>query len=66
VVQGTGRFARLMRLLLALPTPVFGLVLGREWFAEPARKADSRSDEALAADAGQPSRPAQGTAGAAL
>jgi LmbE family N-acetylglucosaminyl deacetylase len=60
VVQGTGRFARLMRLLLALPTPVFGLVLGREWFAEAAQNADSRSDDALAADAGQPSRPPQG------
>ena len=34
VVQGTGRLARLMRLLLVLPAPVFGLVLGREWFAE--------------------------------
>jgi LmbE family N-acetylglucosaminyl deacetylase len=45
VVEGTGRFARLMRLLLALPTPVFGLVLGREWFAEAAPEADSRSDD---------------------
>jgi LmbE family N-acetylglucosaminyl deacetylase len=34
VVQGTGRLARLMRLLIALPAPIFGLVLGREWFAE--------------------------------
>jgi hypothetical protein len=24
-----------MRLLTALPTPVFGLLLGREWLAEP-------------------------------
>lgn len=29
------RTSRLARLLLALPAPVFGLVLGREWFAEP-------------------------------
>ncbi len=34
VVQGSGRLARLMRLLVALPVPVFGLVLGSEWFAE--------------------------------
>ncbi len=35
-VQGTGGLARLMRLLLALPAPVFGVILGREWFAEAA------------------------------
>lgn len=33
--QATGRSARLMRLLLAVPSPVFGLVLGFEWFAAP-------------------------------
>jgi LmbE family N-acetylglucosaminyl deacetylase len=62
VVQGTGRFARLMRLLLAVPAPVFGLVLGREWFAEAAPKTDSRTDEAVAADTRQPSGPTQGSA----
>jgi LmbE family N-acetylglucosaminyl deacetylase len=65
VVQGTGRFARLMRLLLAVPAPVFGLVLGREWFAEAGPKTDSRSDDAVAADTGQPIGPTQGSAGAA-
>jgi LmbE family N-acetylglucosaminyl deacetylase len=40
VVRGTGRFGRLMRLLIALPAPVFGLLLGREWFAEAAATAD--------------------------
>lgn len=34
-LHGGGRGARLMRLLAALPTPVFGLLLGREWLAEP-------------------------------
>jgi LmbE family N-acetylglucosaminyl deacetylase len=31
---GAGRSARLMRLLIRLPVPVFALLLGREWFAE--------------------------------
>lgn len=31
----TGRSARLARLLLAAPLPVFALALGVEWFAEP-------------------------------
>jgi LmbE family N-acetylglucosaminyl deacetylase len=30
-----GRSARLFRLLVRLPTPIFGLLLGREWFVEP-------------------------------
>lgn len=34
-VGGTGRAARLFRLAIALPAPVFGLAAGREWFAEP-------------------------------
>jgi LmbE family N-acetylglucosaminyl deacetylase len=33
-VCGRGRSARLQRVLVA-PVPVFGLVCGREWFAEP-------------------------------
>jgi LmbE family N-acetylglucosaminyl deacetylase len=33
-VDGTGRVAPLFRLLLRLPVPVFGLLLGREWFVE--------------------------------
>lgn len=32
---GPGRASRLMRLLIRLPVPAFGLLLGREWFAEP-------------------------------
>jgi LmbE family N-acetylglucosaminyl deacetylase len=33
--RGKGRSARLMKVLLKLPVPVFGLLLGREWFTEP-------------------------------
>jgi LmbE family N-acetylglucosaminyl deacetylase len=32
---GTGRGARALRMLVRLPTPVFGLLLGHEWFGEP-------------------------------
>ncbi|MGV9307343.1 PIG-L deacetylase family protein [Nonomuraea sp. NPDC003727] len=35
-VAGRGRPAPVMRALLRLPVPVFGWVLGREWYAEPA------------------------------
>ncbi|NUT96897.1 MAG: PIG-L family deacetylase [Saccharothrix sp.] len=35
-VEGNGRLAAVMRLLVRLPVPVFGLVAGREWFVEPA------------------------------
>ena len=34
-VHGKGRSARLFRLAVALPAPVFGLFAGREWFTEP-------------------------------
>ena len=30
-----GRSARLGRMMLAMPVPVFGLLFGREWFVEP-------------------------------
>ncbi|MGP3951626.1 PIG-L deacetylase family protein [Streptomyces sp. 7N604] len=33
-VTGTGRGARIFRALVRLPSPVFGLLLGREWFVE--------------------------------
>ena len=33
--QGMSRAARLARVMLALPVPVFGLCFGREWFVEP-------------------------------
>ena len=34
--SGPGRAAPIFRLLVRLPTPIFGLLLGREWFVEPA------------------------------
>lgn len=34
-LSGGGRAARLMRLLSRLPVPVFRILLGYEWFAEP-------------------------------
>ncbi len=40
--QASGRVARLARVMVALPAPVFGLLFGREWFVEPARSRDSR------------------------
>ncbi|MEV6907069.1 PIG-L family deacetylase [Amycolatopsis sp. NPDC051071] len=36
-VNGRGRLAPVMRLLVRLPVPVFGLLLGHEWFVDPAR-----------------------------
>ncbi|WP_283138522.1 PIG-L deacetylase family protein [Rhizohabitans arisaemae] len=35
-VYGKGRAALAFRLLIRLPLPVFGLLLGREWFIDPA------------------------------
>jgi LmbE family N-acetylglucosaminyl deacetylase len=36
VVYGRGGLAPVMRVLVRLPVPVFGLLLGREWFVEAA------------------------------
>ncbi|MGW5365808.1 PIG-L deacetylase family protein [Actinopolymorpha pittospori] len=33
-VNGNGRIASVMRVLVRLPVPLFGLLLGREWFSE--------------------------------
>ena len=35
-VYGKGRSGLIFRLLVRLPTPLFGLLLGREWFVDPA------------------------------
>jgi hypothetical protein len=37
-VYGRGRAARLFRLVIRLPVPLFALVAGREWYAEPGAK----------------------------
>ena len=34
-VDGRGRSARLFRLAVRLPVPLFGLIAGREWYTEP-------------------------------
>jgi hypothetical protein len=39
--RSRGRSARLARVMLALPVPVFGLLFGREWFAESRRARES-------------------------
>ncbi len=35
-VTGTGRLAPVLRALIRLPAPVFGMILGREWYADAA------------------------------
>jgi LmbE family N-acetylglucosaminyl deacetylase len=59
-VTGKGRSARMFRVLIALPTPIFGLLLGREWFAEPGAAAATISDDVLPAP---PRRTRPGTPG---
>ena len=34
LTRSRGRSARLARLMIALPVPLFGLLFGREWFVE--------------------------------
>jgi LmbE family N-acetylglucosaminyl deacetylase len=46
-VTGTGRSARMFRVLIRLPTPIFGLLLGREWFAEPGAAGTTVSGDIL-------------------
>ena len=59
-VYGRGRTARLFRLAVRLPVPVFGLVAGREWYVEPgARTARPIGDVLL--PAAPATAPAQGT-----
>jgi len=56
-VYGRGRAARLFRLAVRLPVPVFGLVAGREWFAEPGARTGRPIGDVL-----QPAAPATGPA----
>ena len=56
-VYGRGRTARLFRLAIRLPVPVFGLVAGREWYAEPGARTARPIGDAL-----QPAAPATGPA----
>ena len=56
-VYGRGRAARLFRLVVRLPVPVFGLVAGREWYVEPGARAARPIRDVL-----QPAAPATGPA----
>jgi LmbE family N-acetylglucosaminyl deacetylase len=56
-VYGRGRAARLFRLAVRLPVPVFGLVAGREWYAEPGARTSRPIGDVL-----QPAAPATGPA----
>jgi LmbE family N-acetylglucosaminyl deacetylase len=53
-----GRSARLAKVMLVMPVPVFGLLLGREWFVEPGVTATEVSrhvlQPAVAGRAGEP------------
>lgn len=46
-VQGKARSARLFRLAVALPVPVFARLAGREWFTEPGAAPGPVSDDVL-------------------
>jgi LmbE family N-acetylglucosaminyl deacetylase len=46
-VHRPGRTARLGKAMLALPAPVFGLLLGREWFAEPGAATSAAAGDIL-------------------
>jgi LmbE family N-acetylglucosaminyl deacetylase len=48
----SGRSARLARMLLAAPAPVFALALGVEWFAEPGAAPGRTRDDVLRPAAG--------------
>ncbi|MCZ4096053.1 PIG-L family deacetylase [Streptomyces sp. So13.3] len=51
--EGKGRSSALFRLLIRLPAPIFGLVLGREWFVEAgAPPGPGRSGDLLGAGRG--------------
>jgi LmbE family N-acetylglucosaminyl deacetylase len=41
-VTGTGRLAPVLRILVRLPAPLFGLLLGREWFVDASGTCDTR------------------------
>ncbi|MBP8533977.1 PIG-L deacetylase family protein [Streptomyces sp. MK37H] len=41
-MNGTGRMSAVMRRMLRLPAPIFGLLLGREWYIDVSRSRPSR------------------------
>lgn len=52
-VYGRGRTGAVFRILVGLPAPVFGLLLGREWFIDPAVSPASGVRDDLLRTAGQ-------------
>lgn len=52
-----GRSARLARVMLALPVPIFGLLFGLEWFAEPGSAATTLRGDILQAGPHRPPGP---------
>jgi LmbE family N-acetylglucosaminyl deacetylase len=46
-VRGNGRSARLARVMVTLPAPVFGLFFGREWFVEPGTATTTKGSDIL-------------------
>jgi len=48
LLRAGGRTARLARVMVALPAPVFGLLFGREWFIEPGPAATAGTGHVLA------------------
>lgn len=55
-MTGNGRTARLHRLLVALPMPVFRLLFGQEWFVEPGAARGALRDDVLQAGPGEPAQ----------
>jgi LmbE family N-acetylglucosaminyl deacetylase len=53
-LRSGGRSARLARVMLALPVPVFVVVFGREWFVEPGAAPGTRSGDIFQAVPRQP------------
>ncbi len=59
-IAGTGRSARLARVLLGLPAPVCGLAFGLEWFAEPGAAAAAPIRDVLQAAGARTAPPGTG------
>jgi LmbE family N-acetylglucosaminyl deacetylase len=53
-VNGTGRMAHVLRLLVRLPVPVFALIAGREWYVEEGHTAEDHANVGTTASANRP------------
>lgn len=59
-VNGSGRLAPVLRALVRLPAPLFGLVLGREWFVDATGSSTSEALKGLFRPAGRGATPRGG------